>query len=167
MTPRKIMVLGEIGVGKSSLTKKLVYDNFELDYKPTIGVDVYRWVVPDAPGRQGLECIIWDTDGNFGDAMFRHVYLRRASAAMIVGDARRRGTLETMAKLADGFEEAMPGRHVSLLVNKVDLVENPDALDLPKDIASRPDLVLTSALTGFNVEHAFVRAADVIHRRGL
>lgn len=167
MSQRKIMLLGEIGVGKSSLAKRLVYANFSHDYKPTIGVDVYRWVVPDGPGREGLEFIVWDTDGNFGDAMFRHVYMRRASAALIVGDARRRGTLDHMVKLAEGFEEAFPGRHVGLVVNKMDLVEDPATLDLPDGLRKRDDLIMTSAKTGYNVEQAFVRAAEVIIRRGL
>jgi small GTP-binding protein len=167
MSQRKIMLLGEIGVGKSSLAKRLVTGNFSLDYKPTIGVDVYSWVVPDAPGLAGVEFIVWDTDGNFGDAMFRHVYMRRASAALIVGDARRRGTLDQMAKLADGFDAAFPGRHVGLVVNKIDLVDDPAGVDLPDALARREDLMLTSALTGYNVDQAFLRAAEVIVRRGL
>ncbi len=46
MSARKVMLLGEIGVGKSSLARRLVFDKFEFDYKPTIGVDIYRYDVP-------------------------------------------------------------------------------------------------------------------------
>jgi GTPase SAR1 family protein len=53
MTARKIMLLGEIGVGKSSIARRLVFDRFEGDYKPTIGVDVYSYDVDDGAGEEG------------------------------------------------------------------------------------------------------------------
>ena len=54
MTARKVMLLGEIGVGKSSLVKRLVFDRFETDYKPTLGVDVYRYEVPAGGDRPAM-----------------------------------------------------------------------------------------------------------------
>lgn len=36
----KIMLLGPIGVGKTSLLRRLAFDRFESDYKTTIGVDI-------------------------------------------------------------------------------------------------------------------------------
>lgn len=168
MIARKIMLLGEIGVGKSSIAKRLVLDRFEFDYKPTIGVDVYQYDVPDDAGRPGMRLIVWDTDGNFGDAIFRHVYMRQASAAMIVGDVTRRGTLEAMAKLGEGFRDAFPGRHFTYLVNKFDLLAEGQLPDLPEPLTRQGiSLVRTSALTGDNVREAFRAAADIIHRRAL
>lgn len=35
----KVMVMGDIGTGKSSLLKKIVHDIFSIHYKSTIGVD--------------------------------------------------------------------------------------------------------------------------------
>lgn len=168
MIARKIMLLGEIGVGKSSLAKRLVLDRFDMDYKPTIGVDVYQYVVPDTDTSPGMRLIVWDTDGNFGDAIFRHVYMKQASAAMIVGDVTRRSTLEAMVKLGSAFGDSFPGRHCSYLLNKHDLLPDGSASGLP-DALKRPglDLIKTSALTGANVRGAFRDAAQVIHRRAL
>lgn len=167
MTARKVMLLGEIGVGKSSTVQRLVFDRFDFDYKPTIGVDVYRYDLPEVPGRERSSLIVWDTDGNFGDTIFRHVYMKEASAAMIIGDLSRPQTLETMVKLAQGFSDALPGRHISLLLNKSDLVTSPSVVELPEAF-SRLGIapVLTSAKTGHNVEACFVGAADAINRRG-
>jgi Ras-related protein Rab-5C len=63
MTARKIMLLGEIGVGKSSIARRLVFDRFEGDYKPTIGVDVYSYDVEPGPAgpQPPIKFIIWDT----------------------------------------------------------------------------------------------------------
>ncbi len=167
MTARKVMLLGEIGVGKSSTVQRLVFDRFEFDYKPTIGVDVYRYDLPDVPGRERSSLIVWDTDGNFGDSIFRHVYMREAAAAMIIGDLSRPQTLDTMVKLAEGFADALPGRHIALLLNKSDLVSAPSAVELPDGFKRlRLNPILTSAKTGQNVQDCFVQASEAINRRG-
>ena len=167
MSARKIMLLGEIGVGKSSLAKRLVFDKFEFDYKPTIGVDIYRYEVPESPTRPHTTLIIWDTDGNFSDAIFKHIYMKEAAGALIVGDLSRAPTLDAMAKLGAGFTEAFPGRHASFIVNKTDLVPEAETAPLPAQLTrSGFPLIRTSAKTGSNVEQAFIDTADVIARRG-
>lgn len=168
MSARKVMLLGEIGVGKSSLARRLVFDKFEFDYKPTIGVDIYRYEVAATPTRGALTLIIWDTDGNFGDAIFRHIYMKEAAGALIVGDMSRAPTLDTMVKLGDGFREAFPGRHASFIVNKSDLTGDPGGMPLPPQL-NQPGrtLIRTSAKTGSNVVKAFIDTADIIARRGL
>ena len=163
MISRKVMLLGEIGVGKSSLARRLVFDKFEFDYKPTIGVDVYRYAVPDSPTRPQMTLIVWDTDGNFGEAIFRHVYMKEAAAALIIGDLSRPPTLDSMARLGAGFSEMFPGRHIGYVVNKTDLVTDPEAMPLPAEL-TRPGnfLIRTSAKTGAHVADAFNDAASSI-----
>ena len=166
MTARKVMLLGEIGVGKSSIVQRLVFDRFDMTYKPTIGVDVYRYDVPPHGTQDKSTLIVWDTDGNFGDTIFRHVYMKEASAAIIVSDLSRPQTLDHAARLAEGFVAAMPGRHVALILNKIDLVEDPGALAMPA-VFTTPgrSLYRTSAKTGANVQTVFHDCADIITRR--
>jgi small GTP-binding protein len=169
MTPRKIMLLGEIGVGKSSIARRLVFDRFESDYKPTLGVDVYSYEIE--PGLTpctdtGAKFIIWDTDGNFGDSILSHVYIKHAAGALIVGDVTRRTTLDSMLHLARSFMNAMPGRYCGFLVNKSDLTAA--TADLPPAlIQSSIPIMRTSAKTGENIKEAFLGAADAIRRRRL
>lgn len=169
MTPRKIMLLGEIGVGKSSIARRLVFDRFESDYKPTLGVDVYSYEIEPGPNAEpgvGIKFIIWDTDGNFGDSILSHVYIKHAAAALIVGDLTRRATLDTMVELGRNFMEAMPGRYCSLLMNKSDAASA--SVELPPALAQSPiPTMRTSAKTGENIKNAFLGAADAIRRRGL
>jgi small GTP-binding protein len=169
MTARKIMLLGEIGVGKSSIAQRLVFNRFETDYKPTLGVDVYTYDIEtgtDADPVTTTKFIIWDTDGNFGESVLSHIYIKEAAAALIVGDIARRTTLVRMVELGNSFMEAMPGRYCSFLINKSDL-ENA-ATELPQELITSPiPMLRTSAKTGENVKIAFLRAADAIRRRGL
>jgi Ras-related protein Rab-5C len=166
-TSHKVMLLGEIGVGKSSLARRLVFNRFEANYKPTIGVEVSRYVVSDLDGGPNANLILWDTDGNFGQAIFQHVYLKDAAAAMIVGDQTRTDTIDSMVALAEGFRSARPGRVVSFVVNKVDLPVPGGAVELPPALLRFSDQVTrTSALLGDNVAEAFRQMTIAIRRRG-
>ena len=161
----KVMLLGEIGVGKSSLAQRLMFNRFSAEYKPTIGVEVYKYEVPGDEPAAPMSLILWDTDGNFGDAIFSHVYIKQASAALIVGDSTRPDTLETMVKLAQGFADVFPGRVIHFILNKCDLITELTQLSLPSGLNRYP-LLRTSALSGQHVATAFVETAKAIHRRG-
>lgn len=167
MSARKVMLLGDIGVGKSSIVQRLVFDRFDGNYKPTIGVDIYRYELPDdIAGSDVTSFVVWDTDGNFGDAIFRHVYIRDAAAAMIVADVVRPETFDTAARLYDGFKEALPGRQATVLLNKTDLVTGNEPPQLPPSLTG-PSVTIahTSAKSGHNVEQSFHDTANAIQRR--
>ena len=87
----KLMLLGDIGVGKTSLARRLVFDRFDGDYKTTIGVDVLTCdiVLSEACRNETLRLVLWDTDGDFGQAIFSTMYVAGASAAVVVADATR------------------------------------------------------------------------------
>ena len=166
MSARKIMLLGEIGVGKSSIVRRLVFDRFDGVYSPTIGVDVYRYTVPAGAEHGEQSLIVWDTDGNFGEAIFNHVYMRQASAALVIADLSRPQTIEKMRGLAETFLERLPGRFCGLILNKIDLVPNGGAHMLPEALARHHlPVTCTSATTGHNVRQAFDDAAAAIARR--
>lgn len=169
MSSYKVMLLGEIGVGKTSLVRRLIDDKFDTDYGPTTGVDLYhydcRTKSPDLPEDTSL--VIWDTDGDFGENIFRHAYITGATAALIVGDASRPHTFKTMLALAEGFEDSLPGRPFSLVINKLDLIDNDNPLVLPEALANSDRLFRSSAKTGTNVKLAFDDTAATIIRRGL
>lgn len=173
MAAHKVMLLGEIGVGKSSLARRLVFDKFSREYKPTIGVEVYRYDIASTVLGEASSLILWDTDGNFGDAIFRHVYIKQAAAAVIVADQSRPDTIDSMLRLARGFAEVLPGRAIHFVLNKDDLVDDTiaasveghlSATQIPQD--SPIPLIKTSAMSGSHVEQAFIATAKAILRRG-
>jgi small GTP-binding protein len=169
VTSRKVMLLGEIGVGKTSLVNRFVHGRFRTDYMPTINVEIYTCNLPETRERPAITLLIWDTDGNFGQTIFSSVYLKNAAGALIVGDATRPVTLKAMAELASGWRQARAGRPLSLLLNKSDLLQGQDVPELPAELRGQTaaPLFQTSAKTGENVSAAFHAAADAIVRRGL
>lgn len=163
MISAKVMLLGDIGVGKSSLARRFVFDRFESDYKTTIGVDVLTHDVRlgAAGNDEILRFVLWDTDGDFGARIFETVYLVGASAAIVVGDATRPATLVKMARLVAGFEERFPGRPAIAIVNKIDLVGGSgEGVGAPQ-----LDVLYASAKTGQGVTEMFVALGCAILRR--
>lgn len=170
MSARKLLLLGDIGVGKTSIARRLVFDRHDAGYKATLGVDIYSHTVPDAgPNRdQSVELSIWDTDGNVSEHIYREKhFVIGASGALIVGDVTRPGSQDMMARLAVMCAEKLPGRHIAFILNKSDLLDAAAAYDVPDALksASHP-LVMTSAKSGHQVQDAFRDAASAILRRG-
>ena len=159
----KIMLLGDIGVGKTSLARRFVFDRFESDYKTTIGVDILTHDV-DCDG-QTLRMILWDTDGDFGQHIFETAYARGASGAIIVCDASRPSTTLKMTNLARGFGDHFPGRPWRCVINKVDLT--PGAQAAAAGSLGPEEALFSSALTGLGVAELFAAIGSAIIRRGL
>ncbi len=159
----KILLLGDIGVGKSSLARRLVFDRFDSAYKTTIGVDVLTHDV-DCAG-QTLRMILWDTDGDFGQHIFDTVYARGASGAIIVSDASRPTTTLKMANLARGFANRFPGRPSCSVINKIDLVPG-DRAAIAGGLGA-DETLYSSALTGEGVNALFAAIGSAIIRRSL
>lgn len=163
MMIRKIMLLGEIGVGKTSIARRLAFDKFGDVYKATIGVDLYRYEVTPPPGGVEFQFLVWDTDGSYGEAIFRQFYARQAQAAMIVADVSRPSTIDSMLRLGELFADTLPGRYFAHVLNKLDLVDNEPAADLTaRLVATKVPLFTTSAKTGRDVQDAFHLAAAAI-----
>jgi small GTP-binding protein len=168
MLAKKVMILGAVGVGKTSLSHRLAFDRFDGNYKATIGVDVYNTMVEvdgDASGAT-MPFVLWDTDGDFGMNIFANTYLRGASAAVVVADGTRPATIPYLEKLVLGFKDVLPGRPCAAILNKVDLLVAPPSMS-PADYGSPDFTAAASALTGHGVRPTFAKLAATILRRGL
>ncbi len=163
------MMLGEIGVGKTSIVRRLVFDTFEADYKATIGVDIYSYKLTQDQVRLNatVDLVIWDVDGDLGHDIYNHIYMKGASAACIVADTTRAMTHKTALSLVGGFQQSFPGRPSIMLLNKIDLLHQ-DAL---KPLMNAPSVgvetVWTSAKTGAQILDAFSLLGRLSLQRGL
>ncbi len=160
MITKKVLMLGEIGVGKTSISRRLSFGSFGDNYKATIGVDIYSFDVKPDPEGIPFKFLVWDTDGSHGESIFRQYYARQAQAAMIVADITRPSTVESMLKLGRLYEDVMPGRYCAFILNKTDLDEDPAVTAIYDRLkAAKVPLFRTSALSGENVAEAFHTAA--------
>lgn len=123
---KKISILGDLAVGKTSLVRRYVLNQFSPDYQATLGVNVYKYVEAElGPGERasGINLIIWDIEGNHHNAGLLRTYIQGSAAALVVGDVTRDKTLSDMADHAKAFLAVCPGRPLAFAANKIDLLE--------------------------------------------
>lgn len=151
-------------MGKTSLSRRLKFNSFEVDYKSTIGVQLHELKI-DIDGVK-VTSVLWDTDGHFGEAIFDAVYAKGSAAAILMCDVTRPDTVVNMLNIANKFDEVFPGRPSLCIVNKIDLLE-PSAV-LINEIKSHTDhLALCSAKHGTGVQSAYESLVEQLLRREL
>nr|XP_028558020.1 ras-related protein Rab-18-B-like isoform X4 [Podarcis muralis] len=115
----KLLLVGDSGVGKSSLLLRFTEDQFEPYLNPTIGVDfkVKKMVLGDFP----VQLAIWDTAGQERFRTLTPSYYRGAQGIILVYDVTKRETfagLECWLQELDVFTKKSV---VKMLVgNKID-----------------------------------------------
>ena len=164
MLMAKVMLLGDMGVGKTSILYRLVHNRFDGQYKTTLGVEMLSYEVPEEHADEAMRLVLWDTDGDFGTRIFETVYVAGSSAAIIVADVTRPQTIARAAELARVFEERFPGRPWRLLLNKIDLVDQARGFDGTEGLPPA-GILQVSAKTGNGVPEAFAGLAGTIRRR--
>jgi len=167
--PRKIVLIGAIGVGKTSLVRRLVHREFHSEYLATVGFDIYTYTASGAATglQHDVNLVIWDSDGELDSGIFDTPIIKGASGAVIIGDVVRRSSQEDMARLAEGCRKHLAGRELVFILNKADLTDgNPPPVP-PADLTRFGNkLFWTSAKTGDNVDQTFAAIAKAVDRRG-
>ncbi|KAG5556818.1 hypothetical protein RHGRI_007165 [Rhododendron griersonianum] len=134
----KILLIGDSGVGKSSLLVSFISNSLE-DLAPTIGVDFKIKLL--AVGGKRLKLTIWDTAGQEKFRTLTSSYYRGAQGIILVYDVMRR---ETFTNLSDVWAKELDLHStnqdcVKMLVgNKVDLeservVSREEGIELAKE----------------------------------
>lgn len=157
---RKICLLGEFGVGKTSLVNRFVRQQFSEKYLTTIGVKIdTKEILLEGIGP--VKLIVWDIAGSDSlDELYRR-YLRGAHGYLLVADGTRSHTLDDALNLRTQLESQLGALPFVGLLNKRDLIEewelDPDRVSQLQ--AEGQAWYQTSALSGANVEHAFHQLA--------
>ncbi|UCE75047.1 MAG: GTP-binding protein [Methanomassiliicoccales archaeon] len=169
---KKVVMLGNSSVGKTSLVRRFVFDQFEDSYITTIGSKTTAKVLKIQKGGKEvvLTLVVWDVMGRIGYIGAHSRMFKGADGALLVTDLTRKETLDSLERywipLLWGVVDNVPLIFIS---NKSDLVDemafDPDDLER---IASKYNMgikeelpshlftsYLTSAKTGENVENAF------------
>jgi len=162
---KKICMLGDFAVGKTSLMRRFVEGKFDDKYMSTIGVKISRKIIFRSYGQ--LNLLVWDMTGgdDFG-TQARSSYLRGASAALVVCDLSRRETLTVLERYAQQMQQLNPQTPLVLIGNKIDLIAeraiSDDDLRAVATSLGSETFFLTSAKTGAQVEEAFLHIAENI-----
>ena len=118
----KIVVLGDISVGKTSILSRFRYGIFEPEYMPTLGIDFFSQNLFYED--KTIRLILWDTAG---EERFRSLipsYLKNADCIIIVFDITNKDSFNSLNKwLTDSKNNASEGTIYIICGNKSDLKE--------------------------------------------
>jgi small GTP-binding protein len=166
---KKVCLLGDFAVGKTSLIRRYVHGEFEENYQTTIGVTLSQKAL--RRDEHELCLIVWDLAGGEDFSRPETRYLRGAAGALIICDLTRAGSLPSLYYYTEQLWKESPGAAVVLVGNKSDLNHNlkPDRQTetIHSDLQALSaelnlQFLLTSAKTGENVNLAFTLLADLI-----
>ena len=155
MIQKKIVMVGAVSVGKTSLVARYVHSIFSEKYLSTVGVKIDKKTITV----DGIETMLmlWDVAGDDDFQPIQTSYLRGAAGYLLVADGSRRSTLTQAVEIQRRVVDAIGSVPFLLLLNKADLadqwqVEAPQI----RDLAAQGWLVhRTSAKTGSGVEEVF------------
>ncbi|MBK9924585.1 MAG: GTP-binding protein [Anaerolineales bacterium] len=162
---KKICLLGDFGVGKTSLIRRFVENRFDEKYLTTIGVKISRKTISRPYGSMNM--LVWDLAGSTGfDTFTNPSYMQGTAGAVIVCDVTRRETLSIVAEYARQARIINPRIHLVFVCNKTDLTDqssiSEESLRKVSSTFGDGTYFMTSAKTGEYVEDVFFSLAEKI-----
>ena len=158
----KFAVLGDAGVGKTSLINQFVDQTFQEDYRATIGANIVKKMVDLPELKSKVNLVFWDIAGQDKYASQRSTYYEGCSGALLVYDITRFSSFDNISTkwFRDYDEHVTEDQQFILIGNKNDLVDQRSVeRSKGQDLGNRLnaiEFIETSAKTGDNVNKAFI-----------
>ncbi|GAF93609.1 unnamed protein product [marine sediment metagenome] len=170
---KKVVLLGDSAVGKTSLIRRFVLDQFETDYMSTIGTKVLKKTLPikflDVDYMVNL--MVWDIIGSQGFESSQSRHIAGVNGAILVMDLTKKDTLKSIEEYWIPLLSEVTGDIIPPLLfigNKIDLIDDKNSIsDIEEQLLNfgskyqmkgsedHKPWLLTSAKTGENVESGF------------
>ena len=167
----KVCLVGDVAVGKTSLIRRFVQEEFDDRYIATVGTKVTKKTVEmswrGSPAT--LDMMVWDIMGEKGfRALLRDAYFEGSHGVIAVCDLTRKDTFYDLNNWVQMIRKQVGNVPVVFLGNKMDLKErrvvSEEELARMGTIHSATTF-LASAKTGAGVNEAFKALADAIGHR--
>ncbi len=161
----KVLVCGDPSVGKTSIILRYTDKAFKRTYIPTIGVNITEKVFRYKDAK--IEFIIWDIAGQAKFQRMRRHFYKNCDGILLVFDLTQPTTFDSIPKWKKDIENYVDYElYGYVLANKKDLADRREidentAKKLAKELGL--EYFETSALTGENVDQAFLKMAEVLY----
>lgn len=158
----KIIIVGDVAVGKTCLVTRFCHNTFNCDYKSTIGVDfeIAKFDILGIP----FNLQIWDTAGQERFKCIASSYYRKAQVIILVFDFSNMYSLHNMniwleqtLKCNDHSILFLVGTKKDIVSNSLYLLTEKEAISYANEI--KAEYWPVSAKTGENVTSFFCRVA--------
>ncbi len=176
---KKVCLLGDAAVGKTSLIRRYVFDEFDDKYITTLGAKVSKKEINieysknlEKPIQVNMILSIWDIIGQKDEsaARVRPVYFSGGNGALVICDITRKETFENIPNWVSTFFKVTQSVPIVVLGNKIDLYRNAEVFyeDLEKfSKKNNLPVFITSARTNNNVQQAFYKLTELMVENSL
>ena len=162
----KVCMVGAFGVGKTSLVRRFVHQQFDERYHTTLGVKIDTRIVDNITNP--IKLVLWDMEGVNPDGAEKRSlsrirsYMKGAQGMILVADGTRPATVEAALSIYHDFCRTFNDVPAVFLANKADLSSEWkfDESILPNSL----NRYHTSALNGQNIETAFSALGEALSR---
>jgi small GTP-binding protein len=157
MLKKKVCMVGQFGVGKTSLVRRFVDSIFDERYLTTVGVKIDRKDVH--VGSESVTLMLWDLAGEDDLAQLNVSHLRGAAGYILVVDGCRAASLAKAVELQQRIDGQLGPLPFVLVLNKADLRDQWEVKDAAVSERGWPAFE-TSAKFGSGVEEMFLALAE-------
>ena len=158
----KLILIGNSGVGKSSIIQRYMKNTFEESYKCTIGVDFLMKTL-NLNGKT-VKLQLWDTAGQEKYKSMVASYYRGANVALVVFDITSHASFDSLPVWIENYYKNGPEqKNIILIGNKKDMEESRQVTQKEAEMFSETNNMMyfeTSAKEGDNIEYIFTYAAE-------
>lgn len=113
------MLVGDTGVGKTSLVSRLLFDDVPTSHIPTIGASFSEIII------SGRTLCLWDTAGQERYASLASMYLRETGIALVVFDLSDAGSMDRVSHWVKTVLDHAERAQIVVVGNKCDTGSNP------------------------------------------
>ena len=163
----KVVLIGESGVGKTSIISRYITNTFKSQLMATSGANfVTKNLIleDDKEESQSIKFEIWDTAGQEKYKSMVSSYYRGAHVALIVFDLTSHLSFEALPSWIENFYKNGPEQKNTILIgNKKDLVEERQVTQEEAELFSQTNNMIyfeTSAKEGDNIDYVFNYTAE-------
>ena len=164
----KILLIGESGVGKTSIISQYVEETFKEDQETSAGASFSTKKLNLKNGNQ-ITLEIWDTAGQEKFRALTQLFYKESSAAILVYDITRKDSFEQIKEYwFNQVKEKSPNNVIiALAANKIDLFENEEVEEkIARDFANEIGAIfmMTSAKNKDGIDELFDIIANKIFK---
>jgi small GTP-binding protein len=162
----KVILLGDTGVGKTSIALRRVEDVFEIKRMPTIGTSHLH--CPATAEGEVVELLLWDTAGQEQFAQLVPMYCRGADVCIIVASIVNSDSCDNIPVWRDRLYASGGKPPIIIAINKMDLIEGaPLTMDgIREQLTEFEYLYFVSAKSGDCIEQLFYEVARLAITNG-
>lgn len=170
----KCLLIGDAGVGKSSIIERYVSDTFSVISSTTVGVDYFtKYIKLDNGIRSEKNHIvklqIWDLAGQMNYRNIVRSYYRNAEVLFYVFDKSHRDTFYNFERWIEDFRSRLDNIQIVLVGNKSDIshsgVHSDEAIELANKYEAQ--YYETSAKEDINIREIFENTTRLVYERNL